>query len=162
MLAPVRWQHDQRKYYWLHQDEIVGKIIKYKSMDKGVKDLPRFPRFIDIRSERDMWCLRKEYAYHVEKYVNARNIPYTCKKCKLHTIEYRSTYKVIGCEKKYDIDEDQLNLLWVVFKGKCGICNNDLIMPIAARGQPLNAMAIDHSHVTGNLRGYCAMGVIEV
>ena len=46
--------HDQRKYYWLHQDEIVGKIIKYKSMDKGVKDLPRFARYIDIRSERDM------------------------------------------------------------------------------------------------------------
>jgi DNA ligase-1 len=53
-VGPGKMTHDQRKYYWLHQDEIIGKIIKYKSMDKGVKDLPRFPRFIDIRSERDM------------------------------------------------------------------------------------------------------------
>lgn len=53
-IGPGKMTHDQRKYYWLHQDEIIGKIIKYKSMDKGVKDLPRFPRFIDFRSERDM------------------------------------------------------------------------------------------------------------
>ena len=89
----------------------------------------------------------------------ARNIPYTCKKCKLHTTEYRRAYKANWVrKKKYDIDEDQLDLLWAVFKGKCGICNNDLIMPIAARGQPLNAMAIDHSHVTGNLRGLLCNG----
>lgn len=53
-VGPGKMKHDQREYYWLHQDEIIGKIIKYKSMDKGVKDLPRFPRFIDFRSERDM------------------------------------------------------------------------------------------------------------
>ena len=53
-VGPGKMKHDQREYYWLHQDEIVGEIIKYKSMDKGVKDLPRFPRFIDFRSERDM------------------------------------------------------------------------------------------------------------
>ena len=53
-VGPGKMKHNQREYYWLHQDEIVGKIIKYKSMDKGVKDLPRFARYIDIRSERDM------------------------------------------------------------------------------------------------------------
>lgn len=53
-VGPGKMKHDMREYYWLHQDEIVGKIIKYKSMDKGVKDLPRFPRFIDFRSEKDM------------------------------------------------------------------------------------------------------------
>lgn len=53
-VGPGKMKHDKRLYYWLHQDEIIGKIIKYKSMDKGVKDLPRFPRFIDFRSERDM------------------------------------------------------------------------------------------------------------
>lgn len=53
-IGPGKMTHDQRKHYWLYQDEIVGKIIKYKSMDKGVKDLPRFPRFITFRSERDM------------------------------------------------------------------------------------------------------------
>ena len=38
----------------MFEDEIVGKIITYKSMDKGVKDLPRCARYIDSRSERDM------------------------------------------------------------------------------------------------------------
>lgn len=53
-IGPGKMTHEQRKHYWLHQEEIIGKIITYKSMDKGVKDLPRFPRFIDFRSERDM------------------------------------------------------------------------------------------------------------
>lgn len=53
-IGPGKMTHEQRKHCWLHQEEIIGKIITYKSMDKGVKDLPRFPRFIDFRSERDM------------------------------------------------------------------------------------------------------------
>ncbi len=53
-VGPGKMKHSEREYFWLHQEEILGKIIKYRSMDKGVKDLPRFPRFIDFRSERDM------------------------------------------------------------------------------------------------------------
>ena len=89
----------------------------------------------------------------------ARNIPYTCRACKTHTVEYWKNYKANWIrKKKYDIDEDQFDLLWAVFKGKCGICNNDLIMPVLSRGQPLNAVAIDHSHITGNLRGLLCNG----
>jgi DNA ligase-1 len=53
-VGPGKMKHSEREYFWLQPDEILGKIIKYRSMDKGVKDLPRFPRFIDFRSERDM------------------------------------------------------------------------------------------------------------
>ena len=45
--------HEERIYWYNHQDEIIGKMIKYKSMDTGVKDAPRFPRFIGFRVEED-------------------------------------------------------------------------------------------------------------
>ncbi len=53
-VGPGKMSHDLRKHLWLHPEEIIGKVIKYRSMDKGVKDKPRFPRWIDFRSERDM------------------------------------------------------------------------------------------------------------
>lgn len=46
--------HEERTYFWNNPNEIVGKFIKYKSMDSGVKDKPRFPRFMNIRAESDM------------------------------------------------------------------------------------------------------------
>lgn len=46
--------HAEREYYWKNPSEIVGKYIKYKSMDVGVKDKPRFARFMSIRAESDM------------------------------------------------------------------------------------------------------------
>lgn len=46
--------HAERKYYFDNQSEIVGQIIKYKSFRHGVKNLPRFPTFIAIRSREDM------------------------------------------------------------------------------------------------------------
>ena len=49
-----KMKHCDRVYYFNNSQEIIGQIITYASMDKGVKNLPRFPRFINIRSERDM------------------------------------------------------------------------------------------------------------
>jgi hypothetical protein len=46
--------HEERMTYWNNPDVIVGKYIKYLSMDTGVKDAPRFARYICIRSEEDM------------------------------------------------------------------------------------------------------------
>lgn len=46
--------HEERTHYWNNPDEIVGKFIKYRSMDTGVKDKPRFARMISIRAESDM------------------------------------------------------------------------------------------------------------
>lgn len=46
--------HAEREYYWKNPTEIVGKYIKYKSMDVGVKDKPRFARYMSIRAETDM------------------------------------------------------------------------------------------------------------
>ena len=46
--------HEERTHYWNNPQEIVGKFIKYKSLDTGVKDKPRHARFISIRAESDM------------------------------------------------------------------------------------------------------------
>lgn len=46
--------HDLRKQYFEQQDLILGKVIKYKTFLKGVKDKPRFPTFQSIRAESDM------------------------------------------------------------------------------------------------------------
>lgn len=46
--------HEDRKFYFDNQGEIIGKTIKYKSFRHGVKDLPRFPTFLSIRAESDI------------------------------------------------------------------------------------------------------------
>lgn len=46
--------HEERTHYWNNPQEIVGKFIKYKSLDTGVKDKPRHARFMSIRAESDM------------------------------------------------------------------------------------------------------------
>lgn len=46
--------HEERVYYWLNHNEIVGKVIKYRHLTVGVKDKPRHARFIGFRAEEDM------------------------------------------------------------------------------------------------------------
>lgn len=49
-------------------------------------------------------------------------------------------------KKKYNISLEEFDLLWIVFKGRCGICNNELKLPLNKRGQPLDVVAVDHNH----------------
>ncbi len=53
-IGPGKMTHDMRKHYFEHSEELIGQLITYKSMDKGVKDAPRFGRYIAIRSKKDM------------------------------------------------------------------------------------------------------------
>lgn len=46
--------HAERTLVWEMQEHYLGKIVKYRSMAGGVKDKPRFPRFIDWRELSDM------------------------------------------------------------------------------------------------------------
>lgn len=45
--------HDMRRHYFENQDQILGKVIRYKMFEHGRKDLPRFPTFQGIRMESD-------------------------------------------------------------------------------------------------------------
>jgi len=53
-VSPGRMTHDMRKHYWLHKDQILGKMIKYKSFEYGQKDAPRHATFQDFRDAEDM------------------------------------------------------------------------------------------------------------
>ena len=53
-VSPGEMDHIERKFYFDNPQEIVGKTITYKSFKKGVKTLPRFPTFKNIRSAEDM------------------------------------------------------------------------------------------------------------
>lgn len=56
-------------------------------------------------------------------------------------------------KKKYNIDLEEFNLLWIVYKGRCGICSVELKLPEKQRGQALDVVAVDHDHITGKVRG---------
>ena len=45
---------DIARHYFENQSELVGKTIVFKHFPKGVKDKPRFPTWVSIRSEEDM------------------------------------------------------------------------------------------------------------
>lgn len=44
----------QRKDFWKDRKNLLGKVIKYKFFEVGVKDLPRFPTFHGFRDKIDM------------------------------------------------------------------------------------------------------------
>ena len=48
------YTHAQATDFWLNQDQLIGKIAKYKHFPIGVKDLPRFPGFLGFRDPADM------------------------------------------------------------------------------------------------------------
>lgn len=56
-------------------------------------------------------------------------------------------------QKKYGICPDEFYLMWIAFRGKCGICECDMIYPVSGRGQPMNSVCVDHDHSTGKVRG---------
>lgn len=53
-VSPGNMPHDMRKYYFENQHELLQKTIKFKFFPKGIKDKPRFPTFVTIRSPEDM------------------------------------------------------------------------------------------------------------
>lgn len=44
----------QRKTFWLQRDRLPGQLVKYKFQPAGVKEAPRFPVFLGLRSPLDL------------------------------------------------------------------------------------------------------------
>ena len=53
-ISPGNMSHDMRKHYWLRPEELLQHVVKFKFFPKGLKDKPRFPTFVCIRSKEDM------------------------------------------------------------------------------------------------------------
>lgn len=45
---------EQRRLLWVVGDNLIGKVVKYKSQPTGVKEKPRFPVFLGFRDPRDL------------------------------------------------------------------------------------------------------------
>lgn len=45
---------EQRKEFWDNRWNLLGKMVKYKFFEVGVKKAPRFPVFLGFRSENDL------------------------------------------------------------------------------------------------------------
>jgi DNA ligase-1 len=48
------FKRDEREFLWKNPDALLGKIVKYKYFQVGVKDAPRFPTFVGFRDLADM------------------------------------------------------------------------------------------------------------
>ena len=81
-----------------------------------------------------------------------------CRKCLVkHNSSNKPTRKEYSRNwhlyKKYKITSDEFDTLFVVFRGRCSICDVVLTYPTQTRGQPPTTAVLDHDHHTGNIRG---------
>ena len=53
-VAPGASSHSQRQKIWDDQERYMGRILTFRHFAKGVKDMPRFPRFVGFRDPRDI------------------------------------------------------------------------------------------------------------
>lgn len=54
IVSAGRLTHPERRQYFMHPEQIVGKTIKFQTFPIGIKDKPRMPTFQSIRSPADM------------------------------------------------------------------------------------------------------------
>lgn len=53
-VGPGEMTEKEAKYFFENPSEIIGHIVKFKSMTHGVKDLPRFPTYVSHRIAEDL------------------------------------------------------------------------------------------------------------
>jgi DNA ligase-1 len=53
-ISPGCMDHAERVHFFHHPEEILGRTVKFKHFDKGVKDVPRFPTFQSFRADSDL------------------------------------------------------------------------------------------------------------
>lgn len=53
-IAPGNFNHAQRKEIWSNRSNFVGKLLKFRYFNHGIKDKPRFPRAIGFRNSEDL------------------------------------------------------------------------------------------------------------
>lgn len=53
-ISPGKMTHEQRQYFWIAQEHIIGKYVKYKAFAYGSLNAPRFATFQGFRDPIDM------------------------------------------------------------------------------------------------------------
>jgi hypothetical protein len=73
-----------------------------------------------------------EDAFHIKSNNTVTKRDSYCKCCK----------RELGLNQKYGITREKFDILFVLQKGKCAVCN-----------QSSNSLVVDHDHVTNQIRG---------
>jgi DNA ligase-1 len=53
-IAPGCLKHDELEIIWQNKEKYLGRVITFRHFPHGVKDKPRFPRFVGFRDLMDM------------------------------------------------------------------------------------------------------------
>lgn len=53
-IAPGSFTHEERERIWNNQSRYLGKFLKFRYFEHGIKDKPRFPRAIGFRDQMDI------------------------------------------------------------------------------------------------------------
>ena len=51
--VPIALPDEKKEYIWKHQSEYLNKYVEYKYMTVGMKDLPRIPKMIRLRPDKE-------------------------------------------------------------------------------------------------------------
>lgn len=98
-----------------------------------------------IREYQRAW--REKNADHVKAY-NAEYMP------EYYTRDYAEASRKAYGLRKYNLTLDDFNAMWAEQEGKCAICQHDM----APKGRKKDAVAVDHNHATGEVRGLLCRG----
>ena len=53
-VAPGSFNHKEREEHLLNKDKYIGEYLKFRYFEHGIKDKPRFPRALGLRSLIDV------------------------------------------------------------------------------------------------------------
>ena len=98
-----------------------------------------------IREYQRAW--REKNADHVKAY-NAEYMP------EYYTRDYAAEGRWVRGLKQYGLTPDTFNAMWLEQEGKCAICEHEML----PRGRKKEAVAVDHNHATGEVRGLLCRG----
>ena len=54
IVAPGHFKHHERIEHLKNKAQYIGRLLKFRYFNRGVKDLPRFPRAVGFRDEMDV------------------------------------------------------------------------------------------------------------
>ncbi len=80
----------------------------------------------------------------------------TCRKInppnKIH-VDTKIGKREARLKQRYGFEFGEFSAWWIVFRGRCGICNVEMTYPSPTKGQVLTTVCVDHDHETNKVRG---------
>ncbi len=141
-----KYKENAQKYYQEHKEEI--KIANKKYRDEHKEEINKIARE-KYASNPEFYC-EKARNYYARKHGSTNKVTkYKYRDRKEYDKYFRATHREYernkSC-KRQGITLDIFNTLLEKQNNKCAICGKDI-------GEFSRAFAIDHNHITGEIRG---------